>query len=298
MRFTEIDAGRGSVPATADPTVDPMLVVNSVHFAYDENEVLIDLSLSVTRGTCMCLIGTNGCGKSTLLDCVLGSLRPTAGHVTIDGVPIGRLKPAQLAGKVAYVPQIHERSFPYLVDHIVLMGRTAHVKGLGVPGREDKRLALQALEECGIGHLAKRPCTSLSGGEMQMVLLARALAQTTPLILMDEPTAHLDFKNELLFLETIERLVVERGVTVLMATHAPNQAFHLANAGVSTQVAVMSEGTVWAQGAPRKVLTEDMLRSVYGIQAHLLECDTPPGGGRPIRQIVPRRTLTEKEMAE
>ncbi len=280
-----------TVRAADAPAGEEILRLDGVHFAYDHHKVLVDVGLSVRRGTCTCLIGINGCGKSTLIDCVLGVLHPSAGEVSIDGAHVRHLKPARLARKVAYVPQIHERSFPYLVDHMVLMGRTAHSRLLSAPDRDDREFARRAIEECGIGHLAKRPCTSLSGGEMQMVLLARALAQDAPLILMDEPTAHLDFKNELLFLETIERLITARGVTVLMATHAPNQAFHLAEAGVSTRVAVMNRGRIWQEGPPRTVLTEEMLRAVYGIEAHLLECDPPPGGTRPIRQIVPRRTL-------
>jgi iron complex transport system ATP-binding protein len=277
---------------------DTILRVNGVHFAYDDHHVLKDIGLSVKRGTCTCLIGVNACGKSTLIDCILGVLHPSAGEVSIDGEQVRHLKPAKLARKVAYVPQIHERSFPYLVDHMVLMGRSAHSRLLSPPGRDDREFAQHAIEECGIAHLAKRPCTTLSGGEMQMVLLARALAQDAPLILMDEPTAHLDFKNELLFLETIESLITKRGVTVLMATHAPNQAFHLAQAGVSTRVAVMNGGSIWKEGPPREVLSEHMLRTVFGIEAHLLECDPPPGGTRPIRQIVPRRTLRSEESAE
>jgi iron complex transport system ATP-binding protein len=132
-----------------------------------------------------------------------------------------------------------------------------------------------------------------------MVMLARALAQDTGIILMDEPTAHLDFKNELLFLETVERLVKKRGVTVLMATHGPNQAFHLANAGVSTKVALMDEGVICKQGSPRTVLTEEALRAVFGIEAFLLERGADDkSNGRLVRQIVPQRTVRSVEFLE
>lgn len=272
-----------------------VLAASHVRFSYGGNTVLRDVSLEVRRGSCMCLMGVNGCGKSTFLDCVLGVHRIEAGAITVEGVPINDMRPARLARKVSYVPQVHERSFPYLVDHIVLMGRSAYGRGLGAPDFADMGLVDRALADCGIAHLAKRPYTSLSGGEMQMVLLARALVQEAELIIMDEPTAHLDFKNELRFLEMIEELVKARKVTVLLATHAPNQAFHLANAGVPTQVAVMHEGVVYAVGQPGEVLTEGLLAKVFGIQAVVLEQEVPGGrgGGAPrlVQQIVPERTL-------
>lgn len=269
-----------------------ILDLEGVRFGYQgSGEVLRGVTLSVRRGTCLCLMGVNGCGKSTLIDCVLGASRPAAGRIRIAGHPASSLKPAQMARLVSYVPQVHERSFPYLVEHIVLMGRTAHARGIGAPDFGDAELALRALEQCGIARLAKRPYTSLSGGEMQMVMLARALAQQTELVLMDEPTAHLDFKNELLFLETVERLVEEGGVTVLMATHAPNQAFHLANAGVPTRVALMCGGSIHAEGSPREVLTEETVRDVYGIEARLLVREPQSEEERLIRQLVPQRTV-------
>lgn len=269
-----------------------ILDLEGVRFGYQgSGEVLRGVTLSVRCGTCLCLMGVNGCGKSTLIDCVLGASRPASGRIRIAGHPASSLKPAQMARLVSYVPQVHERSFPYLVEHIVLMGRTAHARGIGAPDFGDVELALRALEQCGIARLAKRPYTSLSGGEMQMVMLARALAQQTELVLMDEPTAHLDFKNELLFLETVERLVEEGGVTVLMATHAPNQAFHLANAGVPTRVALMCGGSIHAEGSPREVLTEETVRDVYGIEARLLVREPQSEEERLIRQLVPQRTV-------
>lgn len=279
--------GRSVIPSGGLPSVEKeeMLRVDRARFSYqDGEEVLSDVSLSVHRGTCTCLMGVNGCGKSTLLDCILGMHHLATGAVLIAGTLVSRLRPTQVARLVAYVPQVHERSFPYMVDHIVLMGRTAYAKGVGAPSLDDQDRVDAALEECGIAHLAHRPYTSLSGGEMQMVLLARALVQETPLILMDEPTAHLDFKNELLFLETIEQLILSRKVAVLMATHTLNQAFHLDAAGVPTQVVLMHQGVIHHEGAPHEVLTQETLRNVFGIEAHVLE------------QIVPYRTLSSEEM--
>lgn len=294
------DKVRRSRESCVDVSIDPKLssdavvAVEGVKFSYGDTLVLDGAALHVRRGTCMCLMGVNGCGKSTLLDCVLGAHRPSAGRIAICGQDAAVLRPAQLARLVAYVPQVHERSFPYTVNHVVLMGRTAHARSLAGPDWADESLALDALETCGIAHLSERPYTSLSGGEMQMVMLARALVQDTPIILMDEPTAHLDFRNELLFLETIEWLVRVRQVTVLMATHAPNQAFHLSQAGVPVDVALMSRGLIAQVGSPEAVLTQDALRDVFGVRACILE-GWAEEEGHAVCQIAPLRTIARKD---
>lgn len=283
----------------------PAISVKGVRFGYttsrsdacDENcagDVLCGVSLDVEAGTCMCLMGANGCGKSTLLDCILGTNKPRAGEILIQGEPAESFSPAQLALKLSYVPQVHERSFPYLVEQVVEMGRTAHLGMFGAIGEDDVFAAQNAMDLCGIRHLAKRPYTKLSGGEMQMVMLARALAQGASIVIMDEPTAHLDFRNEVLFLETVERLVRDSGMTVLMATHAPNQAFHLERAGISVFVALMDGGRIVCADSPQNALTEDALRDVFGVSAVLL--DGRPNGAlddemRSIRQIAPIRTV-------
>ncbi len=278
--------------ATRQPA-DPMLVVEDVAFGYGESAVLDGVNLNVQTGTCTCLMGMNGCGKSTLLDCILGEHKIARGNVYVGGLSTRDLSAAEMARLVSYVPQVHERSFPYDVEHIVSMGRAAYVGGLGRMSSEDRTIVEDAMRECGVDRFATRPYTSLSGGEMQMVMLARALAQRAPLVLMDEPTAHLDFRNEILFLETVERLVEHQGATVLMATHAPNQAFHLARAGVSTRVALMASGRVVREGPPRIVLDEAALAEVFGVKACVIEQDGEPGE-RPIRQIVACRTVAKR----
>lgn len=278
----------GSRATKADPA--PMLVVSDASFGYGDAPVLDGVTLEVRKGTCTCLMGMNGCGKSTLLDCILGEHKLARGSVSVGGVPTRDLSPAKMARLVSYVPQVHERSFPYDVEHIVSMGRAAHLGGFGGMSEEDREIVWDAMRECAIDRFAARPYTSLSGGEMQMVMLARALAQRTPLVLMDEPTAHLDFRNEILFLETVERLVERKGATVLMATHAPNQAFHLATAGVSTRVALMGRGRIVREGPPRLVLDQKSLAEVFGVEACIMEQDMG-GDERPLRQIVARRTV-------
>lgn len=260
--------------------------IEDVIFAYPETEkaVLDHASLDAPSGTVTCLMGVNGCGKSTLIDCVLGVNRISGGSILVDGEDAATLRPAALARKLAYVPQVHDRAFPYRVRDVVLMGRTVHHGVLGAPGEEDRALVDESLARCGIAHLADRSYTQLSGGEMQMVLLARALAQATPFILMDEPTAHLDFKNELFFMETVASLVRDAGVGVLMATHSPNQAFFFEGSGVPCTCALMDAGRVRFSGAPSEVLTAANLRKLYGVRAQVVGADT--GDGRTLNQIL------------
>ncbi len=289
--------GLGEMPAATSAST--MLSARSVFFSWGEHQVLEDFSLDVERGSVVCLMGVNGCGKSTFLDCVLGENRPDTGTVKVNGKDVVDMRARERARLLAYVPQIHERMFPYTVEHMVLMGRTAYQSGFGSTDDEDRCRVLEALRTCGIDHLHGRVCTELSGGEMQMALLARALVQDTPLIVLDEPTAHLDFKNELVFLETVERLVSAHGVTVLMATHAPNQAFHLAAAGLDVRVALMSCGRVACVGVPDEVLTPSALWRYFGVRAALAHVswvdDSSPGyfadgQGTVMRQVVPLST--------
>lgn len=264
----------------------PLLSVRDARFSYadDRAPVLDGASLEVAAGTCLCLMGMNGCGKSTLIDCILGEHRLSGGSIAVDGRDLAALSVRERARLISYVPQLHERTFPFTVRHLVLMGRTSLADGWGAPGADDEEAVDEALELCGIARLADRPCTALSGGEMQMVLLARALVQQAPLMLADEPTAHLDFKNELVFLETLERLVRERGCAVLMATHEPNQAFHLAEAGIDVRVVVMDAGRIRACGAPEDVLTEEAFARVFGVRAQVWRHDA-------LSRVVPLSTV-------
>lgn len=269
----------------------PYLRASDVVFSWGDRRILDGFSLDVAPGTVLCLMGVNGCGKSTFLNCVLGENVVASGSTMIDGRDAASLRARERACLVAYVPQTHEQVFPYSVAHIVLMGRTAWQTGLGNASPDDESAVDEALEVCGIAHLEDRICTTLSGGEMQMVLLARALAQTTPLIILDEPTAHLDFKNELVFLETVEQLVKRSGATILMATHAPNQAFHLAAAGLDVQVAVMDAGSVARKGTPDEVLTPETLERYFGVEAQVVETASTTLE-HPMRQVVPLKTVS------
>lgn len=272
----------------------PAVEITDARFGYQAGvEVLRGVSLAAENGAVHCLMGPNGCGKSTLLDCVLGFNHLAQGGVVVRGSDVRRLSPRALAQLVAYVPQKHDRSFPYLVEQVVLMGRTPHQRMLGRPNREDEVIVGESLEAVGIAELANRPYTHLSGGEAQLVLLARALAQRTPVIVMDEPAAHLDLGNSVRFLETVSVLVRERGCTVLMATHHPGQPFFLEAAGCHVTVSMMKDGEVRASGAPASTITESSLADVFGVETTLL---TSGAGQRPSqRSFVPVRTIDTNE---
>ena len=264
-----------------------LIKVSNAAFTYGERFIFQNLNLDLHEGELCCLMGHNGCGKSTLLDCILGIHTLAGGEITIKNRNVAGYKPLELAREIAYVPQIHERSFPYEVRQVIMMGRTPYIGTFGSPDETDKQLVEQIMFETGIAHLAFRPYTQISGGEMQMVLLARALVQDTPVIIMDEPTAHLDFYNGLLFLETVGRLVREKRLTVLIATHSPNQPFYFENSGLPVKVALMHNGEIAALGCPGEILTTDNILKYYQVNVKLLT-DT---ANKTLRQVIPLNTV-------
>jgi iron complex transport system ATP-binding protein len=250
-----------------------IISVEQAAFDYGTGQVFAGVSFGVAIGEVLCLLGSNGSGKTTLLECILGIKRLGAGEIRIDGKNTARLGAREIARSMAYVPQRHETVFPYAVLDIVTMGRAPYIPFFGTPSAADLRYAEEALQAAGIGHLKDRPYTQISGGEAQLVMIARALAQKARVLIMDEPTAHLDFRNELMVLETIARLVVEQGVALIMATHSPNHAFHFEGRGIETRVALLHQGQLAAQGTPRKVLSEHTLRESYGVETSVVSFD-------------------------
>jgi iron complex transport system ATP-binding protein len=265
-----------------------IIAVSNASFGYNGVDVFSDISFSVQEGELFCLLGPNGCGKTTLLDCILGTLKLKSGRVVINGQDSRTLRPGQAARHIAYVPQNHERTFPYTVLDIVKMGRASHTGLFSTPSRADTRLAKTVLGDMGIDHLQDRPYTQLSGGESQLVLIARALVQQTPIIIMDEPTVHLDFRHELKILETVVRLVRENGITVLMATHFPNHALYFQNNAVRTTVAMLSMKKFLDIGTPGDVVCNERLRELYGVNTCLVDYRC---GNRTQKQVIPISTL-------
>lgn len=254
-----------------------ILQIQDFSFSYGDIPLMRDLSLNVDKGEIVCLLGPNGSGKTTLLDCALGFHRTFGGSITLCGKDILSYSRPQLAAQVAYVPQLHRPTFPYTVREVVLMGRTARVGLFGAPNEEDYACCDAALRRVGMESLCDRAYTSLSGGELKLVLLARALAQQTPLIVLDEPTSSLDFKNELLFLETLADLVQNDGISVLMATHALQHPFYFESKHLPVRAVMLSRGTPAQIGTPTALLTPQTLQDVYGVRAVVQEMSDDRG---------------------
>ncbi|GIG40296.1 ABC transporter ATP-binding protein [Cellulomonas phragmiteti] len=235
-----------------------MLDVRDVSFAYGSTPVLDGVSFGLVPGELCALFGPNGTGKSTLFKCILGHLA-RRGDVSIAGQDTARLGTSRLARLVAYVPQEHRPPFPYLVREMVLMGRTPHLGGVFGPSRQDEEAAEVAMERIGVADLADRSYTTLSGGQRQLVLLARALAQDTPLLLLDEPTASLDFGNQLLLWQTVRSLTAE-GRTALICTHDPNHVVWFCDRAL----VLGREGRLIEDGPVRAVVRDDLVRTLYG----------------------------------
>ena len=191
------------------------LEVRDLSCGYGSRVVLAGLSMSVGEGEGMCLLGPNGVGKTTILRTILGLQPLLAGAVLLDGKDIRTWSPKQLAREVAYVPQVHHAPFPYCVLDVVTMGRTPHLQGYSSPSAKDTIIAEEALDALGLTHLADQPYTEISGGERQMVLIARAVAQRARLLILDEPTSNLDLGNQVRVLKQIRKMIGE-GIAVVV----------------------------------------------------------------------------------
>lgn len=234
-----------------------MLQVEDIHFNYGKNQILKNISFDVEDGLLCGLFGPNGCGKTTLFKCCMKFLKFHKGSVIIDGIDIKNHRIEDMAKVVAYVPQEHKPPFPYLVKEVVLMGRTPHLGGFFGVKRADKEKALDALELLDISHLGDQPYNQLSGGQRQMVLIARAIAQETKLMFLDEPTSALDFSNQMK-IWTLLRKVAEQGITILACSHDPNHVTWFCD-----KVVVMNNNGIISQGDPNHVITETILDEIY-----------------------------------
>jgi len=241
-----------------------MLAVENLAVGFPGHSVGRALSFSLVDGEILCVLGPNGSGKTTLFRTLLGLLARQGGAITLDGTALEDLPRAAIARRVGYVPQAHAGYFAYSVREMVLMGRTAHLGAFGSPSLRDRALADAALETLGIEALAERPFTEISGGERQLTLIARALAQEARLLIMDEPTASLDFGNQVRVLERLVQLAA-RGIAVLFSTHDPDHAFLCAQRAL-----LLAEGRVLALGPPREVIRSDTLERMYRVSVRIV----------------------------
>lgn len=255
------------------------LAAERLAFGYPGHTVGAGAALSVEPGEVLCLLGPNGSGKTTLFKTLLGLLPPHAGRVLVDGRALAALSVRERAAAIAYVPQAQALPFPFEVREVVLMGCSGRLGLFETPGPRHRAAAESALERLGIGELASRTFTRLSGGQRQLVLIARALVQDTPLMVLDEPTASLDFGNQARVLEEVRRLA-DAGLGVVLSTHDPDHAF-----AIGDRVALLREGRIVAQGAVAETLTEERLSGLYGVPVSLAHL---PGGGT-VCSVVPGR---------
>ena len=250
------------------------LEASHLDFGYRGHRVGSDVTLSLAAGEVLCLLGPNGSGKTTLFKTLLGLLPSQGGLVLVDGTEVRQKKRDEIARLVSYVPQAHAAFFPFTVREVVLMGRTAHLGVFSSPSRHDREVAQAAIERMRLTHLADSVYTRISGGERQLALIARALAQDGRIIVMDEPTANLDFGNQVRVMEHVQA-VAKAGVGVLLSTHDPDQAFLCAD-----RVAMLHEGRLARIGPPAAAITAESLRQLYGVEVQVTQVEIGPGAHR------------------
>jgi iron complex transport system ATP-binding protein len=238
---------------------DMILSATDIRHAYRGAVVLQGASLQLRPGEVVALLGANGAGKSTLLRILLGLLKPGGGEVRLAGRPLADYPRRELARQLAYVPQVHSTPFPYTVRQVVTMGRLPNTGLFAAPGAADFAAVERVMVRLNIDRLAERPYTEISGGERQLALIARALAQGSRLLVMDEPASGLDYGNQITLLELLRSLAAE-GYGILKTTHHPDHAL----AG-SDRVAILQNGRIVAQGQPAEVMTASLLSDLYGV---------------------------------
>ncbi|MEF9974316.1 MAG: ABC transporter ATP-binding protein [Clostridia bacterium] len=235
--------------------------VRNLSFSYGAREVLREISFFVGEGELVSVLGANGAGKSTLFQCMLG-LKRYQGAVLVDGEDARHMDARALSKKIAYIPQVSFPAFHYTVLDMVLMGTSGHMREFAMPGAREREIAREALAQLGLAAFEARDFMRLSGGERQLVLIARALAQRARILLLDEPTANLDYGNQLTVLGKL-RALARQGYTVIQSTHNPEQAY-----AFSTRLVALCGGRLIAQGAP-EILDTPLVQALYGSKVRI-----------------------------
>jgi iron complex transport system ATP-binding protein len=241
------------------------LEVNNASFSYKKGTTVFkDISFTLQQGEVLCLLGPNGAGKSTLLNCIGNLYNLETGSISLDGKEISSMSRMDIAKKIGFIPQFHNPVFPYLVFDFVLMGRTPYIGPFSSPKEEDLIVTKKAIEAVGITYMSKKHYNELSGGERQLVMFAKVLAQAPNIILLDEPTSHLDFGNQLKILSLVDDLA-KRGFSIIMTSHFPDHAFL-----IPTKVALMKNQSFVAMGPANDILTEENMKQTFDIDVKIL----------------------------
>lgn len=241
-----------------------LLETQNLTIGYEGKTLVQHIRFTLEENQICCLLGANGAGKSTFLKTLLGLQPPINGEIFWQGKSLSHYSPTELARHIAYVPQAHSHLFPFLVQDMVMMGRSAFLKWYQTPKKSDLDLALMALQELEIAHLAQRYYHQLSGGEKQLVLIARAIAQQAKLLIMDEPTSSLDFGNQIRVLEKIKQLQ-KQNIALIISTHNPQQAAFLGD-----NIVLLDQQFGFQQGDKKHLLTLENLAKIYRTSPELL----------------------------
>lgn len=255
------------------------LIIRNASCGYGTKNIIKNISFSIKSGEILCILGPNGVGKTTLFKTILGFLKLQSGEILLDNENISSWPKKRLAKTISYVPQAHTPPFPFSVLDVVLMGRCAHLDMFASPSKKDREIADEAINTLQISHLKNSIYTEISGGERQLVLIARAVAQQAKIMVMDEPTSNLDFGNQIRVLQQINNLK-SKGFGIIMTSHFPDHAFLC-----STKTALIQKNNKFIIGDVDEVITEDNLKSAYGINVKIISLKNK--NGEIIKSVVP-----------
>ena len=263
-----------------------LTVKNGSFFYKKDTPIFNNIHFSVDAGEILAILGPNGAGKTTMLRCITGMLKWRGGESLLDGESISTMNSRKLWSKMAYVPQAKSASSAYTAFETVLLGRSSHLNAFSAPKQTDLEKAREVMELLGIYHLADKKCTTISGGELQMVLIAKALASDPQVLILDEPESNLDFKNQLIVLDAMSRLA-EKGMTCIFNTHYPAHALQRADKSL-----ILSRGGAYVFGATSAVVTKENIRRAFGVEAVIGEIETP---GNILQNVIPLQIAGEQE---